>query len=90
MQLPRRVLARNPSYDPRLRAAMVLAVNGDGDEAESIGAQLESANPEHTLINAVLLPMLKGAVALGRGEPAAAIDALARLRVNFTLRARRH
>jgi hypothetical protein len=32
----RRVLARSPSYDPRLRAALTLAATGSVDEAQAI------------------------------------------------------
>jgi hypothetical protein len=40
-ELAQRVLARDPSYDPRLRAAMILAVAGRGDQTEAIGRASE-------------------------------------------------
>jgi DNA-binding winged helix-turn-helix (wHTH) protein/tetratricopeptide (TPR) repeat protein len=78
-QLARRVLARNPGYDARLRAAIVLASTGDGreaEEAEEMVRMLAAAHPDHTLINVVLAPIVMASAALGRGQPEAAIDAL--------------
>ena len=53
--LARRVLDRNPGYDPRLRAALTLAILGFAGEAEAIADELSVANPEHTIINSVLV-----------------------------------
>ena len=78
-QLARRVLARNPGYDARLRAAIVLAATGgdrEVEEAEEIARALAAAHPDHTLINAVLAPIVMASAALGRGQPDAAIEAL--------------
>lgn len=77
--LARRVLARNPGYDARLRAATVLAAAGDEreiEEAEAIASALAAAQPEHTLINFVLSPIVMAAAALGRGQAEAAVEAL--------------
>src|SRR5262249_32773267 len=52
----RRVLARNPSHDPRLRAALVLAMTGASREALAIADELAKTRPEHTFINAILIP----------------------------------
>jgi DNA-binding winged helix-turn-helix (wHTH) protein/tetratricopeptide (TPR) repeat protein len=76
VQLARRVLARAPSYDSRLRAALVLAVMGSDREAESIASQLATANPEHTIINSVLVPIVRAGVELARKRPAQAIEQL--------------
>jgi DNA-binding winged helix-turn-helix (wHTH) protein/tetratricopeptide (TPR) repeat protein len=76
VQLARRVLARNSSYDPRLRAASVLAAAGFSREAESVADQLATNNPEHTLINSVLVPIVRAGVELGRERPAQAIEHL--------------
>jgi eukaryotic-like serine/threonine-protein kinase len=73
------VLARNPGYDGRLRAAIVLASTGDAEEAseaEEMARALAAAQPEHTLINAVLVPIVKASAALGCEQPDRAIDAL--------------
>jgi DNA-binding winged helix-turn-helix (wHTH) protein/tetratricopeptide (TPR) repeat protein len=77
-QLARRVLARNPGYDARLRAAMVLAATGDeseAGEAEEMARALAAAQPEHTLINAVLVPIVMAYAALGRGQAEAGAEA---------------
>lgn len=75
-QEARRVLARGPSYDPRLRAAMTLAAAGCSGEGEAILTELATANPDHTLINSVLGPLVRAAVELGRCQPARALDEL--------------
>jgi DNA-binding winged helix-turn-helix (wHTH) protein/tetratricopeptide (TPR) repeat protein len=75
-QEARRVLARGPSYDPRLRAAMTLAAAGSTGEAEAIVAELATASPEHTLINSVLGPIVRAAIELGRCQPTQALDEL--------------
>jgi DNA-binding winged helix-turn-helix (wHTH) protein/tetratricopeptide (TPR) repeat protein len=75
-QEARRILARNPSYDPKLRAARVLAATGSVAEAERIVADLTRENPEHTLINSILAPMVRAAAELRLRQPERAIDAL--------------
>jgi DNA-binding winged helix-turn-helix (wHTH) protein/tetratricopeptide (TPR) repeat protein len=75
-QEARRVLARSPSYDPRLRAAMTLAATGCAGEAEAITAELAHTSPEHTFINSVLGPIARAAIELGRRQPSRAIDEL--------------
>jgi DNA-binding winged helix-turn-helix (wHTH) protein/tetratricopeptide (TPR) repeat protein len=72
----RQVLARNPSYDPRLRAALTLAATGFAHEAEAIADELAVANPEHTLINSVLVPIVRAGIELSRHQPARAIAQL--------------
>jgi DNA-binding winged helix-turn-helix (wHTH) protein/tetratricopeptide (TPR) repeat protein len=76
LRLARRVLARNPSYDPRLRAALTLAGTGSACEAEAIANELAAANPEHTLINSVLIPIVRAGVKLSGSQPAQAIEEL--------------
>ncbi|MGE5835686.1 MAG: ATP-binding protein [Acidobacteriota bacterium] len=71
-----RVLARAPSYDPKLRAALALALTGADQEAERITRELTSANPDHTFINVVLAPIVRAGIELGRSRPAEAIAAL--------------
>ncbi len=75
-QVARCVLARTPSYDPRLRAAMVLAGTESSRDAEGIVAELVRANPAHTLINSVLAPIVRASIALDRKQPARAIAEL--------------
>ena len=76
MRIARRVLARNASYDPQLRVAAVLGLTGAGTEAEAIAVRLSEANPEHTLINSVLVPIVRASVELGRHRPLQAIECL--------------
>jgi DNA-binding winged helix-turn-helix (wHTH) protein/tetratricopeptide (TPR) repeat protein len=72
----RRVLARNPSYDPRLRLALTLALTSSADDAEAITDELTHNNPEHTIINSVLAPIARAGVELAREEPTRAIEQL--------------
>src|SRR5262249_46950450 len=72
----RRLLARNPGYDPRLRAALTLAFYGCADEAQAIADELTMANPEHTIINSVLAPIVRAGIAVTRNQPAQAITEL--------------
>jgi eukaryotic-like serine/threonine-protein kinase len=75
-QQARRVLARYPSYDPKLRAAVALAATGSTAEAEGIAAELARAHPEHTIINSVLVPLVRARIELRRGRPEQAIQQL--------------
>jgi DNA-binding winged helix-turn-helix (wHTH) protein/tetratricopeptide (TPR) repeat protein len=75
-RLAHRVLARNPSYDPRLRAALTLAVSGLASEAERIACEAANANPEHTFINSVLAPIVRAGIELSRGQPTRALAQL--------------
>jgi len=72
----RRVLARNPGYDPRLRAALNLAMTGSVEEAELIASELAKANPQHTIINSVLVPIVRAGIALADRSPSQAIEEL--------------
>ena len=75
-QEARRVLARKPSYDPKLRTALILAATGSTAEAEDIAGELARANPEHTFITLVLVPMVRAGVELRRRRPVRAIEHL--------------
>src|SRR5215471_13129588 len=72
-----RVLARNPGYDPQLRAALTLALTRSPDEAETITVALCNENPEHTIINSILAPMVRAAIELSRDHPGRALEQLA-------------
>jgi predicted Zn-dependent protease len=72
----RRILERNPSYDPKLRAALILTIDGSASEAESIVNDLVKENPEHTIINSILASIVKAGIALSRNEPTQAIEEL--------------
>lgn len=70
------VLARNPGYDPHLRVALTLAMTDSTAQAELVIDELTKANPEHTIINSVLAPMVRAGVAMATGHAAKAIEAL--------------
>jgi DNA-binding winged helix-turn-helix (wHTH) protein/tetratricopeptide (TPR) repeat protein len=70
------VLSRSSGYDSRLRVALVLALTGCPGEAEAIVVELTRANPDHTLINAVLAPIVRAALDLARADPKKAIETL--------------
>jgi DNA-binding winged helix-turn-helix (wHTH) protein/tetratricopeptide (TPR) repeat protein len=72
----RRVLARNPSYDPCLRVALTLSAYGSDGEAETIVNTLQEKHPEHTIINSILAPIVRAGIALARKRPAEAIEHL--------------
>jgi eukaryotic-like serine/threonine-protein kinase len=72
----RRVMSRDPSYDPRLRAALALAATGSEDEAAAIATDLARENPDHTFINSVLVPLVRACIALSRNQPLKAIEHL--------------
>src|SRR5262245_43008003 len=72
----RRILARKPSYDPALRAAITLASTGATAEADSIATEAARTNPEHTIINSILVPMVRAQIQRRRGRPQRAIEQL--------------
>jgi DNA-binding winged helix-turn-helix (wHTH) protein/tetratricopeptide (TPR) repeat protein len=75
-QQARRVLARNPSYDPKLRAALALAAAGFTAEAAGIADELSHSDPDHTFINFVFVPMVRASIELRRGHPERALEQL--------------
>jgi hypothetical protein len=56
---------------------LVLGVSGAREEAAAIADELATANPEHTLINAVLVPIVRAGIELGNGQPSRALEHLA-------------
>ncbi len=72
----RRVLSRNPSYDPQLRVALVLATAGNMGEAQLLADELVRNNPEHTIINSILVPIVRAGIALANKRPASALEEL--------------
>jgi DNA-binding winged helix-turn-helix (wHTH) protein/tetratricopeptide (TPR) repeat protein len=71
-----RILTRKPSYDPKLRAALILAATGSTAEAEAIASDLSRVHPEHTIICSVLVPMVRASVELRQRRPERAIEQL--------------
>lgn len=76
LQGARRILERNPNYDPCLRVALTLSACGCEDEAEAIVEKLVEEHPEHTIINSILVPIAKAGIALARKEPIEALKQL--------------
>jgi hypothetical protein len=59
-----------------LRAALPLSILGFIDEAEEIVAELVSTNPQHTIINSILAPIVRAGIALAREQPETSIEIL--------------
>jgi tetratricopeptide (TPR) repeat protein len=76
LELVRRVLARRASYDARLRAALPLSIAGFAAEAEAIVREIVDANPQHTIINLILAPIVRAGIALAREQPEQSIEIL--------------
>ena len=76
LQDARHVLASTPNYDSRLRAALTLALTGYTDDATVIASDLASSNPEHTIINSVLVPIVRAGVEVSRNRPELAVEEL--------------
>ena len=81
LALARAALARRkdgkPPSDavPRVRLLTVLGLLGAPEATRMAGAVAEQ-QPDSTLVNGVILPTTRAAIALERGRPAAAIEAL--------------
>jgi tetratricopeptide (TPR) repeat protein len=69
-------LERCPGRDVRCISAYALARSGRASPAESIVATLEHDYPEDTLVQRYWLPCVRAALALGQGDPAAAVRLL--------------
>jgi hypothetical protein len=69
-------LDQRPGYDARLRAALPLAAAGFIEEAEAIATELVSMNPRHTIINSILVPIVRAGIAMAREQHEHAIEIL--------------
>ena len=69
-------LARSRDRDVEYGAALALAISGDVPRASALLADLEKRFPEDTSARFNYCPSIRAAIALQRGNPAAAIDAL--------------
>ena len=57
-------------------AALALALSGDSTQAKKLANDLKNSYPEDTSVRFNYLPVIRAAVAVQRGEPSKAIDAL--------------
>jgi serine/threonine protein kinase len=64
------------SRDVGFAAALALANSGESDRAQSLATQLAQAFPQDTIVKFIYLPTIAGQLALGRREPAKAIEEL--------------
>jgi tetratricopeptide (TPR) repeat protein len=67
-------LARNREVE--YGAAVAVGLAGDSKQAQALADHLESGFPEDTSIRSSYLPVIRAILALNRGDPAKAIDAL--------------
>ena len=75
-ELANRALAMSEGSAPQYFAALALAQAGAVQPAQAILSKLAERFPTDTLMNARELPALRAAIALGRRNPASAIEAL--------------
>ncbi|MEE9184857.1 MAG: bacterial transcriptional activator domain-containing protein [Acidimicrobiia bacterium] len=60
----------------KIAAAYALALSGDLERAQSLAKEVGQRSSTDTIINAVVLPMIGGAIELQRGHPGQAIELL--------------
>ena len=63
-------------------ASLISARAGDLARAESYAAQVDKLGPHYTIFQKFVLPTARGAMALSRNDPKAAIDAMAPVEPN--------
>jgi tetratricopeptide (TPR) repeat protein len=69
-------LARSPTANTRVLAALALARAGDSGRAEKMANDLQKENPLNTMINAYWIPTIRAAVEINRKNPGKAIQFL--------------
>jgi eukaryotic-like serine/threonine-protein kinase len=75
-QSAKQALALADNREVRFGAALVLAMSGDASQAQSLTNDLERDFPEDTSVRFDYLPAVRASLALGRGDPAKAIEVL--------------
>jgi serine/threonine protein kinase/tetratricopeptide (TPR) repeat protein len=74
-----RVVVRTATaFEPQLRAATVLALGGEPEEAEGLVRRLRGVRSQDTLLQNAYLPVVEAAALLARNRPADAIEELRR------------
>ena len=69
-------LSLTVNHDTQILAALTLARTGDVMRAETMANDLGKLYPHDTLVNGYWLPVIRGAIALDRKDPAKAIELL--------------
>ncbi|MGB8675767.1 MAG: hypothetical protein WCD27_15555, partial [Candidatus Acidiferrales bacterium] len=64
------------SRDAQADAALALALAGDAAGGQRLAADLNQRFPEDSAVQSFYLPMIQGALALSRGDPAKGVEAL--------------
>jgi eukaryotic-like serine/threonine-protein kinase len=75
-QRAREALAMSRGRDLEVSAALASAISGDTNRAQALTEDLSKRFAEDTLVQYNYLPTLRAQLALERGDPAKAIDAL--------------
>jgi eukaryotic-like serine/threonine-protein kinase len=69
-------LELSKSRDIQYAAGLALALSGDYSRSETLAADLEKRSPEDTFVKFTYVPVLRGLVALRRGNPAESLEGL--------------
>jgi serine/threonine protein kinase/Flp pilus assembly protein TadD len=67
------MLSRSASEDVRLVVALTLALTGSASQARRIADSVAAANPQHTVIQAISVPLVRAGIALSEQRPADAL-----------------
>lgn len=78
LEQARAVVKTATAFEPQLRAATVLALGGEPDEAEALVRRLRGVRSQDTLLQNAYLPVVEAAALLARKRPADAIEELRR------------
>lgn len=70
-------LALSPSTEVKSLAALALALAGDSEQSLRLADELAKSHPQDTWLQFNAVPCIRAAVALQRGDPSKAIEALA-------------
>jgi eukaryotic-like serine/threonine-protein kinase len=72
----RQLLAHELTTVPKLRLASALALAGRPDQAQALASEVSDVELRGTMVNAILLPVARAAIALGHRQPDQAIEHL--------------
>jgi len=69
-------LGLTDNHDTQILASLAMARTGDFAQAEKMASDLGNRYPSDTLVNSYWIPVIRGAIEMGRNEPARAIKLL--------------